>query len=114
MTHTSELTDFEQAVDECYNENLLAIKSDANFKQLPGHRLARKLLNVCDQHSIAKLGKTDIIILNGRRIVVPKGARPSIIQELHMTKAFKTARQLYFWPNRKEEIRKAIIGCQFC
>ena len=50
---------------------MLAIKPDANFKQLPGHHSARKLLNVCDQLSIAKLGETDVIMLDRRRIVVP-------------------------------------------
>ena len=80
---------------------------DANFKQLPGHHPARKLLNVCNQLIIAKLGDTDVIMLDGKRIVVPKGASRNIIKELHrahldITKTFKTARQLYFWPNMKE------------
>ena len=47
--------------------NLLAIKLDANFKELPSHHLARKLLIVHDQLFIAKLGKTDVIMLDGRR-----------------------------------------------
>ena len=58
--------DIEQAVDGRYNEILLAIKTDANFKQLPGHHPTRKLLNVCKQLFIAKLGKLDVIILKGR------------------------------------------------
>ena len=58
-------------------------------------------------------------MLNGRRIMVPKGARRNIIKELHrahsgMTKTFKTAGQLYFWTNMKEELRKAIDACQHC
>ena len=71
------LMDIEQAIDDHYNVIVLvlAIKSDANFKQLPGHPTACKLLNVCDQLSIAKLGQTDVIILDSRRIVVPKGAQ---------------------------------------
>ena len=40
-----------------HNAIVLAIKSDANFKQLPGNHMARQLLNFCDQLSIAKLGE---------------------------------------------------------
>ena len=97
VRETNELTDIEEAIDEYYNAILLAIKSDANFKQLPGHHPACKLLNICDQLYIAKLGEMDVIMLYGRRIVVPKGARRNVIKELHhahsgMTKTFKTAR----------------------
>ena len=43
----------------------------------------------------------------------------NIIKELHcahsgLTKTYKTAKQLYFWPSMKEEIRKEIGACQFC
>ena len=69
---------------------MLAIKTDANFKQLPGHHPAHKLLNVCDQLSIAKLGETDVIMLDGRRIVVPKEQ------------------------GETEELREAIDACQNC
>ena len=56
-------------------------------------------------------------MLDGRRILVPKGARRKIIEELHrahsgLTKTLKTARQLCFWLNVKEELRKAIDPCQ--
>ena len=83
MTQACELTDIKEAIDEHYYVIVLAIKSDANFKQLPSHHLVCKLLNVCKERSIAKLGQRDVIILNGRRIVVLKGARKGIIKELH-------------------------------
>ena len=119
MREIRELTDIEEAIDKHYNAIVLAIKSDTNFKQLPGYHPARKLLNVCDQLSIVKQGETDIIFLDGRRIVVPKGARRNIIRALHhahsgMTKTLKTVRQLYFWPNMKEELHKVIDTCQHC
>ena len=46
VTETTKLTDIEEAIDKHYNANVLAIKSDANFKQLPGHHPARKLRGV--------------------------------------------------------------------
>ena len=83
LTQARKLTDIEQAIDKHYNAIVLEINSDANFKQLPGPHPVGKMLNVCNQLSIAKLGQTDVIILDGRRIVVPKGAWTSIIHELH-------------------------------
>ena len=59
---------------------MLTIKSDDNFKQLPGHHPARKLLNVSDQLSLARLGETDVIKLDSRRIMVPKRVRRKIIE----------------------------------
>ena len=52
VRETCKLTDNEEAIDKHYNTIVLVIKSGANFKQLPGHHPARKLLNVCDQLSI--------------------------------------------------------------
>ena len=42
IAEARELTDITEAIRAI----VLAIKSDANFKQLPGHHPARKLLNV--------------------------------------------------------------------
>ena len=106
VRETSELTDIEEAIDEHYSAIVLA-----NFKQLPGHHPANKPLNVCDQLSIAKLGETEVIMLDGRMIVVPKGARRNIIAELHrahsgMTKSFKTAKIIFL----AEHERGAVQG----
>ena len=72
VRETNELTDIEEAIDEYYNAILLAIKSDANFKQLPGNHMARQLLNFCDQLSIAKLGEKK----NGGSQGVPEKHNP--------------------------------------
>ena len=71
---TTKLADIEEAIDENYNAIVHAIKTDANFKQLLSHPIARKLLRISTQLSIEKLGETDVIMLDGRRILVPKGA----------------------------------------
>ena len=117
--YITELMDIKAAVDGSYDKILLAVKREANFKQLPGHHPSRKLLNICCQLSIAMLGKCDVIMLDDKRDVVSMGAQPGIIRELQrahssITKTCKTRRELYFWPNMKEEICKAIYGCQFC
>ena len=116
VRETSKLSDIKEAIDEHYHALVQAIKTDTNFKQLPGYHPARKHLGPA-LHSVA--GPDGRNILDGRRLMASKGARRSIIQELHradsgMTKTFKTARQLYFWPNMKEDLHKAIDGCQLC
>ena len=68
--------------------------TDANFKQLLSHHPARQLLSISTQLSIEKLGETEVLMLDGNRILVPKGARKNIIRELHcapsgLTKTFK-------------------------
>ena len=93
-----------------------AIKTDAEFEHLPSHHPAQQLLSISTQLSLDKLGEADVIMLDGSRIVVPRGARKNIIKELHhahlgLTKTYKTAKQLYFWPNMKEELRKEIDAC---
>ena len=55
-------------------------------------------------------------MLHGKRIIVPYPARKEIIKELHrshsgLTKTYKTASQLYFWPGMKNEIRQTIDAC---
>ena len=79
----SELTDISEAFDKHYNAIVLAIKSDANFKRLPSHPPARKLHCLCDPLSLAKLVETDVVMLDRKGILVPKGACQKIIKELH-------------------------------
>ena len=113
------LADIAEVIDEKYNSIVQAVKSDANFKLLPSHHPARQLLSISTQLSVDKLGEEDVIMLDGSRILVPRGARKNIIKELHrahsgLTKIYKTAKQLYFWSHMKEEIRKEIDASQYC
>jgi len=65
------------------------------------------------------IGSKTLILLDGRRIIVPKGARRSIIDELHrahsgLTKTYKIATQLFYWPSMKNDIKTKIDNCEAC
>ena len=86
---------------------------------LPAGHPARGYKDIADLISISNYGKSDIAMLNGKRIIVPFPARQIIIKELHrshsgLTKTFKTASQLYFWPGMKNELRQTIDTCTVC
>ena len=53
------------------------------------------------------------------KIVIPKPARSKIIAELHrahsgINKTYTTARQLYYWPNMKNDKEQSIAPCSLC
>ena len=83
VRESSELADIADAIDENYNSIVQAIKTDAEFKYLPSHHPAQQLFSINTQLSLDKLGEVDVIMLDGSRIVVPRGARKNIIKELH-------------------------------
>ncbi|XP_059085528.1 uncharacterized protein K02A2.6-like [Tigriopus californicus] len=62
---------------------------------------------------------TDLLILQGHRIVVPTAARPTILQDLHrahqgIRRTRALARSLYFWPGMNNEIEQIISSCATC
>lgn len=59
------------------------------------------------------------LIVYGTRLVIPRPARPKILELLHashssMSKTCELAKQLYIWPNMPNEIRTKIAGCSEC
>ena len=53
------------------------------------------------------------------KIIIPKDARKQVLQSLHIqhtsvVKTWKNARQMYFWPEMKNEITQLIGNCQEC
>ena len=59
-----------------------------------------------------------LITLHGR-IVVPKDARTDVLKSLHLqhtgiVKTWRNARQLYFWPNLKNDISQMVGNCEQC
>ena len=52
-------------------------------------------------------------------IIVPLTARQAVLESLHvahsgMTKMYKTARQLYYWPGMKADIQSKLSSCKTC
>ena len=53
------------------------------------------------------------------KIVIPKDARKTVLESLNVqhtgvTKTFKIAKQMYFWPGMKNQITQLIGNCQEC
>ena len=58
----------------------------------------------------------DVLVYDGCRLVVPKPKREAILALLHrghskIAKTYKTAIQLYYWPNMKADIEHSVANC---
>ena len=61
----------------------------------------------------------EILVYRGDRIVVPVGARPTVLRLLHsghagVTKTTQAARQFYYWPGMSKDIDEMVAGCEAC
>ena len=61
----------------------------------------------------------DVLVYDGCRLVVPKHKREAILSLLHaghseIAKTYKTAIQLYYWPNMKTDIEHSVANCSSC
>ena len=100
-------------------ELLQAIKKGQPLKDLAFYNNARKYKVIGDNISITEVNGKEIAMLDGRRIVVPLAARKHVMKELHrahsgLTKTYKTASQLYYWPSMKNDIKQTIDACTAC
>ena len=69
--------------------------------------------------SVHIIDNTELVILQGMRIVVPFPARKLVIRELHnvhsgLTKTLLTAQQRYYWPSMRSDIKTYIDACIPC
>ena len=106
-----------------YNKNyqltIEALYDDADPLKLPADHPTEEYTPVFHELSIRQNGEQDILLKDGKKIVVPQLARQRMLKTLHRahsgsTKTYATARQLYYWPNMKKEIEEYINNCQIC
>ena len=81
----------------------------------PGRAYSNKLHNL----STKQVNGKTIILMDGTRIVIPRPARKAIMDELHrahsgLTKTYKIATQLFYWPGMKNDIKNKIDSCEAC
>ena len=119
VTDTGSLSSITSNIDKDYLALTEAIHEGIELSTLPAGHPARGYKDIADLISISNYGKSDIAMLNGKRIIVPFLARQIIIKELHrshsgLIKTFKTVSQLYFWPGMKNELRQTIDTCTVC
>ena len=60
-----------------------------------------------------------LLCVDGHRIIVPRDVRGSIVGLLHkshcgLVKTYATARNFYFWPAMKNDLKTAIDRCEAC
>ena len=105
--------------DKRYLATLEAIYDDADPATLPADHPAKEYSAVFHELSIRHNGEQELILKDGKKIVVPQLARERILKSLHRahsgyTKTYSTARQLYYWPNMKKEIQDFVDNCMIC
>ena len=121
-THDQGLNDISQYIDEDYNLIADVVESDQNWKKFSRQHPANQFKGIMHRLSLHRTGPDNqqkIILLDRTRIVIPKQARQYILKSLHtahsgMTKTYKTARQLYYWPGMKANIAASIDACMAC
>ena len=65
------------------------------------------------------LSVVDGLVIFDNRIVVPKAARPNVLQSLHAShqgidRTKRRARQCVYWPGINADIQNMLLGCQAC
>ena len=102
--------------DPAYRQIVEAFQQNRHLSDLPVDHPARHLKQVWDNISITDDG---ILVVEGNKLYLPPGARTSTLRRLHDShcgyrKTLQTARDLYFWPSMKHDIRIMIDKCEAC
>ena len=108
---------------ECSKSNVAywqivdAFKQGRHLKDLPEDHPARRLKQVWERVSLSDDG---IILVDGNKLYLPPGSvRITTLKQLHEShcgygKTLQIARDLYYWPSMKYDIRKIIDKCEAC
>ena len=102
--------------DQSYCEAVDALRRARPLSSLPPEHPARLLRSCWDDLSVMD---DSLLVLNDSRIVVPKQARPKLLELLHashsgIAKTRKLAQSLYFWPGMGNEIAHLVQNCDLC
>ena len=104
--------------DEEYMAVRAAIKGGMKARQVPKDHPGRAYNKVWDNLGLFSKD-SNLMILNGARICVPRQARPALLARLHLAhgglvKTKALARQLYFWPSMNNDIANLVGACEQC
>ena len=102
--------------DNEYRQIIEAFKQGRRLADLPESHPARRLKQVWNQLSLEENG---IIIVDGNKLYLPPSSRREALTQLHeghcgYAKMLKTAREIYFWPSMKYDIRSIVDNCEPC
>ena len=113
------LTRMDPSTDEEYVELLRLIREGKNASHISKNSKAYGFRRILDLLCIETYNGEDVLVYDGCRLVVPKPKRAAILALLHaghsgIAKTYKTAIQLYYWPNMKTDIEHSVANCSAC
>ena len=99
-----------------YTAIVRAFEAGQHPSILPSTHPARCLLGVWNQLSSVDGG---LICVDSSRLFVPAAARKSVLRKLHeahpgITRMYRTARDLYYWPGLKNDVASIVATCDAC
>ena len=102
--------------DKSYKSIVKAILNGTDVNNLPPGHAAISLRSIWDELSVYD---DTLIVYDNSRIVVPKSARPEILEKLHLShsgisKTRQLARNLFYWPGMSNSIKQMINSCDQC
>ena len=113
------LSDITSMVDKDHNHLVSFVKGNQCFSKISDNHIVKLFHGVMDDLSVRMVDNTDLVVMQGTRIVVPFPARKLVIRELHnahsgLMKSILTAQQLYYWPGMRSDIKSYIDACVPC
>ena len=92
-----------------------AIQQHVPYNDLPPKHPGRLFRNIWDEIST----DGNLLIVDNRKIIIPKSCRQEIIKKLHkghggMERTYKTAKDIYYWPSLKNDIKIFVDACVEC
>ena len=101
---------------EAYQMVIEAFDQAKDLRNLPCDHPARRLQQVWDCISKSEEG---LLLVDGSKIYIPAEARKDTLNALHeghcgFNKTLNTAREIYFWPSMKHDIKAMIERCEAC
>ncbi len=114
------LSSISDGIDDDYRDRALLCAWRAKERPTDPDGPFYEYLRMWDHLSTMELeSKEEILNLCSDKIVVPAGARPTVLSLLHaahagVTKTTQRARQFYFWPGMSSDIDRVVADCDTC
>ena len=107
------------AIDTDYRHIVKALREGVKLETLPSTHPARPYRNIWSRLSLLDGKANTLMLLDGDIIVVPRGARDSLLRKLHFShagyqKTLLQAKENYFWPNMANNIKQLCEKCEVC
>ena len=101
------------SADKDYQSVIKAFIDNESPTVLPPQHPARAFKDIWNSITVQE----NLLILNSSRIIIPRKAVPYALSRLRLShfgliRALKTAKQFYFWPQMKLDIKNYIVHCQ--